>query len=141
MLDIYNVMLEIIRELRPVLAVLRRKSSALRDQLERAPGSVARRRRARRQPRDHRGVLYAATNDPAPKYQTFGTLACLADGVPVLVLGLHGLISADEEREDVKPGPVPNWYGPGLMRVHGGPAAIAEARGALSPGVSLGGAF
>jgi len=86
-------------------------------------------------------ILYATTNDPAPKYQTFGTLACLAVGVPALVLGLHGLISADEEREEVKPGPVPNWYGPGLMRVHGGPAAIADARGALSPGVSLGGIF
>ncbi len=86
-------------------------------------------------------ILYAATNDPAPRYQTFGTIACLAVGLPALVLGLHGLISSEAEREEEKPGPVPNWYGPGLMRVHGGPAAIADARGALSPGVSLGGVF
>lgn len=86
-------------------------------------------------------ILYAATNDPAPPYQTFGTVACLAVGLPALVLGLHGLISADAKREQEKPGPVPNWYGPSIMRVHGGPAAIADARGALSPGVTLGGAF
>jgi hypothetical protein len=86
-------------------------------------------------------ILYANTNDPAPRYQTFGTIACLAVGLPAVVLGLHGLISAEAEREEEKPGPVPNWYGPGLMRVHGGPAAIADVRGALSPGVSLGGVF
>jgi len=40
MLDIYRVVVEVIRELRPVLEVLRRKSSALHDQLERALTSV-----------------------------------------------------------------------------------------------------
>ena len=41
MLDIYNLVLEVIRELRPVLAELRRKSPALHDQLERALTSMA----------------------------------------------------------------------------------------------------
>jgi hypothetical protein len=36
MLDIYRVVLEVIRDLRPVLDDLRRKSPALQDQLERA---------------------------------------------------------------------------------------------------------
>ena len=40
MLDIYRVVLEVVRELRPVLDVLRRKSSALHDQLERALTTV-----------------------------------------------------------------------------------------------------
>lgn len=87
-------------------------------------------------------ILFATTDNPAPKYQTFGTLASLAVGVPALVLGLHGLITAETERDEEKPGgPVPNWYGPGLMRVHGGPTTIADVRGALSPGVALGGVF
>lgn len=86
-------------------------------------------------------ILFATTNNPAPRYQAFGTVACLAVGLPALVLGLHGLITADAERDEVKPGPVPNWYGPGLMRVHGGPSAVADVRGALSPGLSFGGAF
>jgi hypothetical protein len=40
MLDIYKVVLEVIRDLRPVLNDLRRKSPALHDQLERALTSV-----------------------------------------------------------------------------------------------------
>lgn len=40
MLNIYQVVLEVIREMRPVLEVLRRKSPALHDQLERALASV-----------------------------------------------------------------------------------------------------
>ena len=41
MLDIYNLVLEVIRELRPVLAELRRKSPALHDQLERSLLSIS----------------------------------------------------------------------------------------------------
>jgi hypothetical protein len=40
MLDIYRVVLEVIRDLRPVLEELRRKSPALHDQLERALTTV-----------------------------------------------------------------------------------------------------
>jgi hypothetical protein len=40
MLDIYRVVLEVIRELRPVLEELRRKSPPLHDQLERALTTV-----------------------------------------------------------------------------------------------------
>ncbi|MBI2393839.1 MAG: hypothetical protein HYV09_29980 [Deltaproteobacteria bacterium] len=86
-------------------------------------------------------TLYATTDDPAPRHQTFGTVACLTVGVPALLLGLHGLITADAERDAVKPGPVPNWYGPSYLRVHGGPATVADLRGAPSPGLAVGGLF
>ncbi len=86
-------------------------------------------------------ILYATTSDPAPRYQTFGTLACLAVGIPALVLGIHGLVTADAAREAQRPGPVPNWYGPSLARVHVGPTATPDARGGLSPGLSFGASF
>jgi hypothetical protein len=78
------------------------------------------------------GIAYATTSDPAPRFQAFGALACIGVGVPSLVLGLHGLITADSENDDVKPGPVPNWYGPSY---------VLDARGTMTPALAFGGAF
>ncbi len=79
-------------------------------------------------------ILYVTTKDPAPRYPAFGAIATMAVGAPALLLGLHGLISADAARDADKPLPPPNWYA-------ASPVAILDARGAASPGLGFAGAF
>jgi hypothetical protein len=77
-------------------------------------------------------MLYIANDDPRVVARTFGAVATMAVGVPALVLGLHGLITADVARDADKPLPPPNWYGP---------VSIVDAHGKASPAFAFGGTF
>lgn len=79
-------------------------------------------------------VLYMTTSDPAPRFQAFGTIATMVVGAPALVLGLHGLVTADAARDAEKPLPPPNSYA-------ASPVAIVDARGKATPGFAVGGVF
>jgi hypothetical protein len=77
-------------------------------------------------------VLYMTTNDPEPRYRTFGAIATMAVGAPALVLGLHGLITAESASDDK--GPPPAWYGPSVL-------AVSDVRGRAAHGLALVGMF
>jgi hypothetical protein len=73
-----------------------------------------------------------ADTSPPPRFRAFAGISCLLVGAPALLLGIHGLIAEDEQREAKKPSTPPKWYGPSYM---------VDARGRFSPALVAFGTF